>query len=280
MTLRCFSLTGSILVPTTVYDTFIVPLLRGMVNLDELQLYLRVVRYNSTYIDGNQLYDQFLVYMTKLKKFTFDINTKVVNENADSQLPSNEDIEQSFFGKGYSQVISYVNRYSSRWVGECHFYSYPYDFEYYFDLNNTYQSGMFHKVQQLTMNGVTSFECKLFQQISKDFPFLKYLYIKNGCAMKQKPHLSEPMTFSYLRYVNLRDAHRNYASLLLLKKNCHLPRLAHLSIRQESLKKITKNFTIRALYFNFDELNTLDVGQSFVRPTNFHVYFPLLTMCQ
>jgi hypothetical protein len=58
-----------------------------MINLEELQLYLRIVRFDSTYIDGNQLHDQFLVYMTKLKKFTFNMKTKVRNRNVNIELP-------------------------------------------------------------------------------------------------------------------------------------------------------------------------------------------------
>ena len=57
------------------YDNLIVPLLCRMINLEELKLYLSVDRYDSTYIDGIQLYDQFLIYMTQLKKFTFNIKT-------------------------------------------------------------------------------------------------------------------------------------------------------------------------------------------------------------
>ena len=44
-----------------------------MINLEELNLSLLVLKSNSTYIDGIQLYDQFLTYVTKLKKFTFNI---------------------------------------------------------------------------------------------------------------------------------------------------------------------------------------------------------------
>ena len=47
-----------------------------MINLEELKLYLLVIRFDSTYIDGIQLYDQFLIYMTQLKKFTFNIKTE------------------------------------------------------------------------------------------------------------------------------------------------------------------------------------------------------------
>ncbi|CAF4411272.1 unnamed protein product, partial [Rotaria sp. Silwood2] len=50
------------------YDTQVVPLLNRMLNLEELTLYISVVRTESTYIDGNQLYDEVLNNMSQLKK--------------------------------------------------------------------------------------------------------------------------------------------------------------------------------------------------------------------
>ena len=50
-----------------------------MTNLDELDLCLLATRLDATYIDGNDLYEQFLIYMRKLNKFTFNICTKAQN---------------------------------------------------------------------------------------------------------------------------------------------------------------------------------------------------------
>ncbi|CAF3983863.1 unnamed protein product [Rotaria sordida] len=111
--LKSFSFTSFYL--TFNYDTLIVPLLCQMINLEELKLYLDVGRFNSTFIDGIQLYDQFLIHMTQLKKFTFYINTTVFKNknNARVELPSNEDIQHSFIGRGYQQVASSTMRYRS-----------------------------------------------------------------------------------------------------------------------------------------------------------------------
>ena len=250
-----------------------------MINLEKLQLCLRVVRLDSTFISGNQLYDQFLVYMSKLKKFTFDIKTKVRNPNVNIELPLIEEIQHSFVGRIYQQVFSYVKTNSSKRVGECHVYSLPYDFEYFFNVNHSFQGGTFEKVRQLQMKDTVPFKYELFQRISQDFPFLKYLYIKNGRGMKNKSYASTLITFHFLTFLHLDGAHDDYAGLFLLKKYVHLPRLSHLSIEGKSLKKITKNFTIDSMNFNFGKLITLDVGESFVRPKNFHVYFPILSMC-
>ncbi|CAF1346940.1 unnamed protein product, partial [Rotaria sordida] len=102
--LKSFSLTS--ITYTLVYDMCIIPLLRRMINLEELILYLSLIRFDSTYVDGIQLSDQILIYMPQLNKFTFSINIWVDNKNTIIDLSSNEDIQHSFIGKGYGPVAS------------------------------------------------------------------------------------------------------------------------------------------------------------------------------
>ncbi|CAF3342186.1 unnamed protein product [Rotaria sp. Silwood1] len=271
--LKCFSFTSCD--HTFKYDTLIVPLLCRMINLEELRLYLSVGRCDSTYIDGIQLYDQFLIYMTQLNKFTFNIKTTVYQTNVSVELPSNEDIQRSFIGRDYQEVASYIKTTLFGRIGECHIYSLPYEFEY-FNLDNSFQGGMFHKVRQLTMNDTIPFKHKLFKLISQGFPFLKFLYIINNDPLKDKQHSSTLITFPYLTFLDLTLAHLDYAELFLLEKTMHLPRLLNLAMQYESLTTITNNFTTNAIYFNFGKLISLDICPSFVRPENFRQYFPLL----
>ncbi|CAF4097680.1 unnamed protein product [Rotaria sordida] len=79
---------------TFYYEQLIIPLLRRMINLEELILYLSVIRYDSTYIDGIQLYDEILCYIPQLNKLTFNINTAVHNNNIRIDLSSNEDVQR------------------------------------------------------------------------------------------------------------------------------------------------------------------------------------------
>jgi hypothetical protein len=247
-----------------------------MINLEELQLYLSIGRLDSTYIDGIQLYNQFLIYMRQLNKFTFNIKTEVYNDNVKVELPSNEDIQRSFNGRNYKEVASYICTDNISGDGECHIYSIPYEFEYFDHLNNSFQGGMFKKVRQLKMNDTIPFEYKLFKLISEDFSCLEYLKISNNCAQKDKQYSSSLLTFPYLILLDLQYAHVDYGELFLLKENTHLPRLLNLSIEYKSIKTITKNFTIDAAYFNFRKVLSLELYQTFVRPENFHEYFPLL----
>jgi len=247
-----------------------------MINLEELKLYLSVERYDLTYIDGIQLYDQFLIYMTQLNKFTFSIKTEVRYRNIKVELPSNEDVQRSFNRRVYQEVASYVYTKSLTRIRKCHIYTLPYEFEYFVDLDNSFQGGMFHKVRQLKMCDTIPFEHKLFKLISQDFPFLEFLHISNRKPQEDKQHSSTLIAFPYLTFLGLKYAHADYAELFLLEKNMHLPRLLNLSIKYKSLTTITNNFTNDANQFNFGKLKSLDVYQSFVRPENFHQYFPLL----
>jgi hypothetical protein len=246
-----------------------------MINLEELKLYLRIRRLDSTYIDGVQLYDQILIYMPRLNKFIFSIDTKINNENIIFELQLNEDIQRSFIGRGYQQVASYVYTESVNTEGRCHIYSLPYEFEY-FNVDNSFQGGMFDKVRYLTMDDTIPFEHKFFQLISQHFPFLECLSILNSDPQEDKQHSPTLISFPRLTLLDLKWADVDYAEQFLLKKNAHLPRLLNLCIKYESLAKITNNFTDDTTHFNFNKLKNLDLCGPFARPENFYQYFVLL----
>ncbi|CAF1095315.1 unnamed protein product [Rotaria sordida] len=261
---------------TSYYDDLVCPLLHRMINLEELKLYLFVRRFDSIYIDGIQLYDQILIYMPRLNKFTFSIKTFVVNKNIRINLSSNENIQYSFIGKKYGQVGSYVHTWSMETKGECHIYSIPYEFEYFHDLSISFPGGMFHKVRNLIMEDTHPFEHKLFKIISQDFHFLQYLYIYNDESEKYKEDSFPLITFPNLTLLDIQFAHINYVEQFLLKKYTHLPNLLNLYIRYESLEKITNNFINDVVHLNFDKLKDLHILELFVGSESFHKYFAFL----
>ncbi|CAF1370841.1 unnamed protein product [Rotaria sordida] len=142
--LKCFSLIS--IEQTRFYDDQIVPLIRQMSNLEELTLFLIIKRYDSSYIDGIQLYDQILIHMPRLNKFTFSINTLVHNRYVNITLPSNDDIQRSFIERKYQQVGSYADDNLIEYEARCHIYSLPYQFDNFHHLNNSFQGGIFEKV--------------------------------------------------------------------------------------------------------------------------------------
>jgi hypothetical protein len=247
-----------------------------MINLEELKLHLSIIKYDSTYIDGIQLYDEILINMTQLNKFTFSIKTTVFNKNIEIDLPSNEDIQFSFIGRGYQQIGSYVQQRVMKREGKCHIYSIPYDFEYFMNLDNSFQGEMFHKIRYLMMVDDSSFEHQLLALISKDLPFLEVLVIDNDQPQKYKQHSSTLITFPHVTSLHLGSAHVDYADQFLLKKNTYLPHLLNLYMGYESLSTLTNNFINDVTRFNFEKLKTLKIEGHFVCPENFKNYFAFL----
>jgi hypothetical protein len=268
------------------YDELVLPLLRRMINLEELILFLLVIRVDSTLIDGNELNNQVLIHMSHLNKFVFSINTCVLFKKNEIYLPLNEDIQHSFIGRQYGQVGSYVHFEARRAivtsefertkaVMKSHIYSLPYQFEC-FHLNNSFQGGMFVKVRCLTMTDTYPFENQFFKIISDDFPFLRELTIHNMKPQNEKQHHSTLIHFPHLHLLNLTKTHVDYADQFLVNTNTHLPCLLDLHITYESLAIVTHNFTNDATRLCCAKLKRLHLDEQFVRPKLFDKYFPLL----
>jgi hypothetical protein len=260
-----------------------------MINLEELILNLSTVRPKKNYIDGVQLYDDILIYMTRLNKFAFNINTFVIKTLMEIPLSSNEDIQRSFIRKEYGAVTSYVqtflrenekrtHRYSLPYEfhSRCHIYSLPYHFKSFFYLNNSFQGGMFDNVRYLMMTDFRPFEHNFFKVISKTFPMLKNLCIINDEPQKRKQQSVTCITFPHLIVLDLDGAHVDYAEQFLVNKHCDLPRLANLNIDYNSLALVTNNFTNDTSRVICGKLTNVCINGSFVPPENFHQYFPLL----
>ncbi|CAF4887354.1 unnamed protein product [Rotaria socialis] len=193
---------------TSYYDDLVCPLLHRMINLEELKLYLFVRRFDSIYIDGIQLYDQILIYTPRLNKFTFSIKTRVVNKNIRINLSSNENIQRSFIGKKYGQVDSYVHTRSTETKGECHIDSFPYEFEYFHDLNISFPGGMFRKVRNLMMfahvNYVEQFLLKKYTHL----PNFLNLYIRYESLAKITNNFTNDvvrLNFDKLKGLHIRE---------------------------------------------------------------------------
>ncbi|CAF1170067.1 unnamed protein product [Adineta steineri] len=285
-TLKYFSLTSFI--HTDDFDDYIIPLLHRMINLEELILFLTVIRTDSTLIDGIELYDQVLVHMSQLNKFIFSIYTGVFIENNEIVIPSNQAIQDSFIGKEYGQVGSYVhfeprkptNRIidfeKAKAVVKSHIYSLPYQFESFLHLNNSFQGGMFVTVRCLTMTDSFPFEREFFKTISDSFPFIKNLKISNLEPLKKKQHPATVISFPHLNLLNLVNAHDDYAEQFLVDTNTHLPCLLDLCILYESLEIVTNNFTNDATRLYCSKLKGLHIDKPYVRRKHFDEYFCLL----
>jgi hypothetical protein len=246
-----------------------------MSNLEELTLYLSIVRIESTYIDGTHLYDKILIHMPQLNKFRFSINTLVFNEDIRINHSSNNDIQHSFVKRGYQQIDSYIHEESTERESTCHIYSLPYHFDSFYNMNCRFQGGIFEKVRCVMMTEREHpFEHELFQIISHSFPFLRTLIICNYEPQKRKQYSSTIITFPHLRSLDLRVANVDYGAQFLCDTKIHLPCLLILKITYESLVMITNNFTNDLTRLTCARLQSLIIYGLYVPPENFHTYFP------
>ncbi|CAF2520460.1 unnamed protein product [Rotaria sp. Silwood2] len=272
--LKYFSLTSTCL--TDLYDDKIIPLLHRMLNLEELTLFLNVMRWNSTYIDGTHLYNDIFVHMPRLNKFNFSIYTMLMNDDIRIDLPSNEDIQRIFIENGNRHVGSFVDTLPQNGGGYCHIFSLPYQFNIFLNLNNSFQGGIFNKVRSLTMSDTDPFEHEFFEKVYQAFPFLRDLSLQNSKPQKNKQHSSTFITFAHLNELDIRDAHVDYAEQFLFDKNTRLPNLLSLNIEYKTLVIITNNFTNDSARLNCSRIKHLFKNELFARPKNFHEYFRLL----
>ncbi|CAF4031222.1 unnamed protein product [Rotaria sp. Silwood2] len=150
-----------------------------MSNVEKLSLQLSVIRAERSYIGGNQLYEDILNYLRRLNKFMFNIHTHIVNTGIEIDLPSDDDIRNSFIKRGFQSVGTCIDKRFINHGCNCHVYSLPYLFCDFLFMSSCFQGGKFDKVRMLMILDRYPFEHKLFKIISEDFPFLQKLIILN-----------------------------------------------------------------------------------------------------
>ncbi|UJR29663.1 hypothetical protein I4U23_017211 [Adineta vaga] len=272
--LKQFSLTSHRL--THYYDYQVVPLLRRMINIENLTLFLHVIRTDSAYIDGTDLYKDVLDFMPQLDRFIFSINTEVFTFDTELVFPSNDDIQQSFIKKGNRRISSHVYNRIEQMNGKCHIYSLPYQFETYLLMINSFDDGVFDKVRSITMIDSYPFEHDLFKNTFQHFPFVRNITLINSKAQKNKKHPSTLITFPHLEKLDITNAHIDYAEHFLSEKKIRLPCLLELHIAYETLIIVTNNFTNDLGRYNCSHVRHLITNELYVRSKDFYLYFPLL----
>ncbi|CAF3600524.1 unnamed protein product [Rotaria socialis] len=261
---------------TRSYNEELVPLLRRMVNLEELTLYLSVVRNNSTYVDGDELYDDVLKYMPRLNKFIFNIHTYVAGYRS-INLPSNIDIRNSFIRRGYPSIDAWADEKFILSRNNCHVYSLPYGFDDFLFMTSCFQGSRFDKVRKVSFYDDYSLEHQFFTIISEAFPFLQHLIIYNSSPLiNNQNYASKSISFNHLAVLDILDAHIDYVVQFLSDKNTHLPHLADLAVKYEKLVVATNNFTNNTTRRNCTNIKCLRTIEQFVRAENFDSYFPSL----
>ncbi|CAF1375581.1 unnamed protein product [Rotaria sordida] len=253
--LKCFQLTHRSIL--SVYNNILIPLLHRMSNLEELGLYFD--SFNAEIIDGYNLEENILNYMTKLKKFQFNIRS-IIPFNNQVNLPSNNAIQNTFKNFKNSKIISCIDCLPKENQFHCHIYSYPYELIYYNYITNNFRGGLFKHVYKISLVDELPFEHEFFLQITKSFPFVSELRIHN-----QEPQKNNKQQYSIIEYPHLTklaivQSHENYLEQFLNNSKMYLSNNIYLFVDYNSLQRVTDNFTSDTTRMNCTKIKCLNIN--------------------
>ncbi|CAF1558949.1 unnamed protein product [Rotaria sp. Silwood1] len=182
--------------------------------------------------------------MSQLKKFTFNIYSNICLDNQ-IDLPSNENIQNTFRNFKFNQIISCVDYFLETVEDQCLIYSYPYTLKEYNNIINNFSGGLFECVREISLFDERPFEYDFFLRIAQSFPLIEELTLNN-----QKPRENKQCTkskdveqdfsiikYPHLIYLNLYKAHEDYIELFLDHTKTYLPNNMDLATDYELLKK-------------------------------------------
>jgi hypothetical protein len=230
-----------------------------MSNLEKLHLYLSDID-RQPFIDGDDLKTNIINHLLQLNSFTFNIRS--FNSYNQTELSSNEDIQQSFKDFKYNRIISCVDVFQKNSFNQCHIYSYPYKWKCYQNITNNFPGGLFKCVYEVSLFDERPFEHEFFRQIAQSFPFMKKLTISNcNAQMNKRREKSEndDENLSIINYYHLTEllffqAHEDYLEEFLLDTKTCLLNNVYLYVGRELLEKVTDNFTRDATRLNCSKI--------------------------
>ena len=264
------------------YEKSIVPILRWMINLEELCLNICI--YQGVVFGGNQLKTNILNHLSKLNKFTFNIRSLCYISNL-AAFVSNEDIQNSFIGLGINEIVSYVDYSSTRRDAvHCHMFSYPYTLEYFDGIRNRFPDGLYECVREVKLFDNHPFEYEFFLRMAKAFPFVELLTLTNRSAQQQKSIGNDrglaPIEYSHLSELYFNGAHDDYIEQFLMDSKTFLSKSIRLYIERKDLKRVTHNFTRITTEINCAKVYYLHLLDNCRLEPGLTKYFPSATMAR
>ncbi|CAF3824208.1 unnamed protein product [Rotaria sordida] len=270
---------------TLEYYELIVPLLHRMSNLESLALYLMVSNHfmDERFIDGNDLKENIINHLPRLKKFAFNIHSRTFFLN-EIYLPSNADIRNTFTNFKDNQIVCSVDYSQREKVGQCHIYSLPYTILFYNNITNNFPGGLFKSVRQISLCDEHPFEHEFFIQIAEAFPYLKKLRLTNTQSQQHKHSQSSKdakkkeypiIKYSHLTELDLFLVHNDYIEQFLDLTKTNLSKNFKLSVEYKSLRLVTDNFTRETTRMNCSKINNIQFYDRISTiPEHFQMYFP------
>ncbi|CAF1514711.1 unnamed protein product, partial [Rotaria sordida] len=215
------------------YDD-VISLVQRMLNLEELSLFF--ISCFGPIIDGDTLETNIINHLTKLNKFTFNIRSIVFLKNL-VNLPSNDEIKNTFKNFRNNQIISTVEYFSKMDQVHCHVYSYPYIWTSYFYITNHFADGLFKCVRRIYLTDERPFEHEFFLRIHNSFPFIEKLCLHNYEPQKNDNQQWSIIQYSHLTQLDLRYSHENYIEQFLINTKTYLLNNVSLHVNYNSLQK-------------------------------------------
>jgi hypothetical protein len=250
-----------------------------MSNLEKLGLYFAT--FANTLIDGDNLQNNILNHMSRLKKFIFNICSKTSFANR-TYLPPNKRIQRILTNLGGNQVISSVDYFPKQKVGQYHIYSYPYTMRCYNGITNNFPGGLFKYVQEISLFDESPFEHDFFIRISKAFPSVKKLSLNNKAEQKRKQceesnNENENLSiidFRHLTELHLDDVHNDYIAQFLMHTKTCLATNLRLCIGCDILYRVIDDFKQDAIRINCAKVKYLYIGGTRCVSDEIYVLFP------
>ncbi|CAF2066093.1 unnamed protein product [Rotaria magnacalcarata] len=239
------------------FDELIVPRLRRMLNLKELDLNV-VAESHEKFIDGDTLQKYIIIYMPQLHKFTFNICSTINHRN----FSLNEHIQKMHI------------------ISQYHIYSYRCKLKVYSDITNNFPGRLFTSVTKVSLYDERPFEHEFFLRIAESFPFMKELTIENRKALGRLiKRINDNQILSIIEYPNLNrldltKTHDDYIELSLFDTKMSLPHNIHHCVGYHSLKRVTYCFTRYITGYNCAKLPALYLSPVDERDESVHYYLP------
>ncbi len=242
------------------YDTFILPLLYRMSNLEKLGLYL-MPYVDDSFIDGNHFKEHIFNRLPRLNAFEFDIHS-IMFLRDQTILPSKEDIQQTFTDFQYGPVTSYVDYFFAKKKGECRVYSHRSKMQYYQKVTNNFPGGLYQHVYIVFLYDERPFEHEFFIRISQSFPLMKELHLTNHQSQQHKQSINDSYHTSIVKYnsltrLDITRIHDDYLEEFLSDTRTCFHNNICLSINYKSLERVTHNFTRDDTRINCSKMSTI-----------------------
>lgn len=232
-----------------------------MSNLEQLRLYFNCSRQQS-FVDGNDLKTKILIHLPRLKTFKFNICSFIDNYNQIDSL-SNEDIRNTFREFSNNEIISCIDYFPDKNIGQCHIYSYPFSLTSYERITNNFPGGLFPNVRKVSLFDEQPFQHEFFIRIQKSFPFMKDLTVTNLKAQNNKQNGKSKtdnrdlslINYHHLTSLNLTEVHDDYIEQFLLDTKTALPFNLSLYINYRSIRRVTHHFKRIETRINCSKIN-------------------------